>query len=123
MNFVALFLSSLVGTGIGLLWYSHYLFGDKHSSAKPEEKTKYIFVFVTTCIVSIVIGQMIILYRIDPTFFDGVLFGGIVGLGLITPSIATNYVLDQKPLNKLLIVVGHHIAVCITIGAIHALFS
>lgn len=123
MNFVAFFLSSFVGTGIGLLWYSRFLFGNRHSNAKLEEKTKYIFVFVTTCIVSIVIGQMIIAYKTDPTLFDGILVGGIVGLGLITPSIATNYVIDQKPLQSLLIVVGHHIIVCITIGAIHALFS
>src|SRR3989344_8344465 len=124
MSIPAILIATVIGTGIGIWWYSDSLFGKTlPKNIHQKNKSIYLFIFLNTLLTAIVLGQFIRAFNTDPNILQGMLLGGMAGLGLITPAVATNFLLERKTMSHLVVTVLHHTLVTIVMGGILAAFS
>ena len=120
MSIPAILISAIVGTSISMVWYSPRFFG---KTLPKKNKGVHILIFLNTLLLAIVLGQFIRAFNTDPNIVEGMLIGALAGLGLITPVLATRFLLEKKSMSQLVTTALHYGLVTTLMGGIVALFS
>ena len=128
VNILAVVVASVVSMVLGMLWYGPF-FGkqwmslmkltklDMEKSKKKGMTTTYILAFLTTFIMSIVLGYLIELTNILSTF-GGVVVGSLVWLGFLATTLAGSVLWENKPWALYFLNAGHYLLTLVVMGAI-----
>ncbi|MFT7333300.1 MAG: hypothetical protein ACI81S_001520 [Sphingobacteriales bacterium] len=116
-------MASVSGFVIGGLWYAPFLFGkrwmvdngfkDEDSKEGTEKVMGGALVF---SIVSVIFLGLIT--QVHPGLMSGIHVGLFISVGLISTSMAVNYLFERKPLSLFLINAGNQLVTYIVMGAI-----
>lgn len=130
MSIPGLLIATFIGTIIGILWYSKGLFEKtwSHESHIPlpgfkKDKAVYLYTLLNTFLLAVVLAQFLRAFTTEPSIFQGMLIGGMSGLGMITPAIATTFLIEGRTMKHLLITAFYHTATMILMGGLIAYFS
>ena len=127
MGLIAIFAGAIAAYAFGSVWYMALARPWRNASGLTDKDFEgrnpvpFIIAFVCVLIVSFMMqylnAQLVLLSPVE-----GLLFGLAVGLFLVVPWVATNYIFGKRP--KLLIVIDGTYAVvgCGIIGAVQGLF-
>jgi uncharacterized membrane protein len=128
INFLALFVASLVSFAIGAIWYSPVLFSKiwQKSIGLSEEilaKANMALIFGSSFLLMAVMnfGLAIILHghaSREVTAFSGALYGLLIGIFFISTSIGINMLYQRKPFVLWAIDAGYQVLYLTVSGAI-----
>lgn len=128
VNILAVVVASVVSMVLGMLWYGPF-FGkqwmslmkltklDMEKSKKKGMTTTYVLAFLTTFIMSIVLGYLIELTNMLSAF-GGVVVGSLVWLGFLATTLAGSVLWENKPWKLYFLNAGHYLLTLVVIGAI-----
>lgn len=114
MNFLPVFVATIVGMGIGALWYSPFVFGKEWATLSKISKSdmeasyargmwkQYIVQFVTTFIMFAVLGFLISASDTQ-NGTDAAFLGLLVWLGFVAANSVGDMLWANKPLKLILI--------------------
>jgi hypothetical protein len=124
LNIWAILVAGIMNMAIGALWYSGILFGNKWMSYlgfKEEDLTPspwlYLVVFVLGLIIALVMAMFL---QGSSGVKDGLIYGGILALAFVIPTMITHYLYEQRRGGFMLIVAGHELVVFLAYGALLA---
>ena len=124
LNYFAIFVASLSGYVLGAFWYSPFGFGQSWLELvvlKEEELTDpikpMIFTFFSALIKSFTLALVILAFGAK-TFVDGATIGLLVGIGLISTSMFSDYMFGRWNLKLFLIQAGYRVCFVTLAGGI-----
>ena len=129
INYLAVVLGAAAFFAVGALWYG-VLFGQAWQKelwpqgtppAKNSAALSFGLCFLAELVVSWMLGHLIA--RTSPAPHVVLMFAGGFGIGIMTPTIAINYLFQQRSLRLFLIDAGHVIVGSLAMGAVFLLLG
>ena len=134
INFLAVFVSAIIGMAIGALWYSPILFGnvwmkvsgiDKSAIEKSKKSGMwklYLTAFIGTLVMSFVLAYFVsnMSEVVFLSFSVGAKTGFLTWLGFIAPILLGKVLWESKPFKLYLIEVSQYLVALVVIGGILA---
>ncbi|MDP3443392.1 MAG: DUF1761 domain-containing protein [Ignavibacteria bacterium] len=127
INYLAVLVCALVSLGLGLLWYSPFLFGKIwiESIDKTEEEIEkennpfktYPLLFLAQLVMAYVLARMMV-YADATTLAEGVRIAFLGWIGFTAATMFANSIFEGTKLKKLGVDSGYHLVVFLTYGAI-----
>ena len=124
MNFLAVVIAAVAGMAIGAIWYSPVLFSNawmkENGVTKESLKGKnpfapMIFSFLITIVMAFNLAMFL---SGESDFVQGLIAGGLVGIGWVAASLAVLYLFESKSLKLFLINAGYNVVTFIVMGGI-----
>ena len=124
LNFLAILVAAILNMVIGALWYSRIFFGNKwmaYLGFKENEPNAspwtYIIVFLLGLIIAVLMAMFL---RGTTGAKEGLMYGAIIGLGFVIPTILTHYLMEQRKAGFMFIIAGHELLLFLVYGALLA---
>ena len=122
LNIWAILVASLMNMFIGFLWYSKTLFGRqwmaliglKEEDANPKPSL-FIYAYLLGLLIAFV---MAVLLQSAGSALTGLVYGGVIAIGFVIPTILTHYLYEGRKGGLMLIVAGHELLVFLSYGAL-----
>lgn len=124
INWLSVVVACIAAFIIGALWYSPLLFSkiwQKEVGLTDEDLkdvnmfktmgTSFVLQFIAAILMDMFLGN-------EATLVDGIITGGIVGIGWVATSLGTNYLFSKKSLKLFFIDAGYFVVWFILIGLI-----
>lgn len=123
LNYWAVLVAAVSGFVIGGLWYAPFLFGKRwmaDNGFKEEDlKEGTAKVMGGALIMSVVSAIFLgLITQGHPGLMSGIHVGLFISVGLISTSMAVNYLFERKPMSLFLINAGNQIVTYVVMGAI-----
>jgi hypothetical protein len=128
LSLVAVLVVSLVGFGLGTLWYSQFLFARawmeemKLTPESMKENAVRVPLILSGAVVCTIVSTFTLAALIAAHQSSGLLKGAELGLfvaaGLVAAREGTNALFECRSLRHFMIVAGHDVALCTVQGAI-----
>ncbi len=134
MNYLSVFVTTVVAFVIGALWYSPLLFGDAWKKLLKIKVTKKEMEAAMKGMWKVLLGgffvTLILVFMLDlfmnflnvVTFSQGVLLGFLIWLGFLATTMFNIVLYEKKPFKLYLINAGHYLAVLLISGGILAVW-
>ena len=123
LNIWAILVAGVMNMVIGATWYSEALFGKKwmaYLGFKKEELNPsaglFVFVFFLGLLVAVVMG----LFLQGASTLEGLLYGVVIGLGLVIPTLITHALYEQRKAGLMVLTSGHVLVTFMAYGALLA---
>jgi hypothetical protein len=123
LNIWAILVAGVMNMVIGAGWYSEALFGKQwmaHLGFKKEELNpsagQYVFVFVLGLLMAVVFA----LFLQGASVLEGLLYGAVIGVGLVVPMLVTHALMEQRKGGLILLTSGHVLVTFMAYGALLA---
>ena len=124
LNIWAILVAGVVNMVIGALWYSRPLFGNKwmaYLGFKEEEMNNSPWIYVVVFLLGLVIAILMAMFLQGTTgALEGLMYGAIIGLGFVIPTILTHYIMEGRKGGFMFIIAGHELLLFLLYGAILA---
>lgn len=126
VDWVVIFVASLVNMVIGFFWYSKYLFGSvwsKLAHVHMEKRPKILGKVLIAFGFSLVIAYFLAFFQIQlgiTTVTDGMLVGFFLWLGFVIPTHVSAVIWAKKPIKLFYINAGYWCLVFLVMGGIIA---
>jgi len=124
LNFLAILLAAIINMIIGALWYSRALFGNQwmaHLGLKEDEASAspwtYVIVFLLGLIIAVLMAMFL---QGSAGAIEGLMYGAVIGLGFVIPTVLTHYLMEQRKAGFMFIVAGHELLLFLVYGALLA---
>lgn len=134
MNYLSVFVTTVVAFVIGALWYSPLLFGDAWKKLLKIKVSKKEMEAAMKGMWKVLIGgffvTLILVFMLDlfmnflnvVTLSQGVLLGFLIWLGFLATTMFNIVLYEKKPFRLYLINAGHYLAVLLISGGILAVW-
>lgn len=129
INYLAVVLGAVAFFAVGMLWYGA-LFGkawqrELWPEGTPQTKTSPVMLFGLCFLAELVVSWMFghMLARVQPPAHVIWMMASGFGATIMTPTIAINYLFQQRSMKLFLIDAGHVIFGTLAMGAVFVLFS
>lgn len=134
MNYLSVFVTTVVAFVIGALWYSPLLFGDAWKKLLKIKVSKKEMEAAMKGMWKVLIGgffvTLILVFMLDlfmnflnvVTLSQGVLLGFLIWLGFLATTMFNIVLYEKKPFKLYLINAGHYLAVLLISGGILAVW-
>lgn len=123
INIWAILVAGVMNMVIGASWYSETLFGKKwmaYLGFKKEELNPSAGLFVFVFILGLVVAVIMALFLQGATAVEGLLYGAVIGLGLVIPTMITHGLYEQRKAGLMWITSGHVLVNFMAYGALLA---
>lgn len=124
LNIWAILVAGVINMIIGATWYSKALFGNKwmtYLGFKEEELSPSPWLFLVVFLMGLIIAILMAMFLKDATGVgEGLIFGALLALGFVIPTMLTHYLYEQRQGGFMLIVAGHEIVLFLAYGALLA---
>ena len=135
LNFIVIIVATIVGMGVGAIWYSPFVFGplwlkskgwvDEHGKTKKDGRPMLPLMgvmaagtFVTALILAALFNSLVV------TGISGILFVGLcVWLGFAVPVKLGDYLFGGDSFTFFLLSIGHQFVVTMIMSAIVGIFG
>lgn len=128
INMLAVLVASVLGMGVGFLWYSPMLFGkpwmalsgftpESMAGMKKDMTKTYGIMFVAQIVMNYVLAHILSAYQANSVAM-GLQGAFWVWLGFIATTMLTGVLFDRKPLKLYAINVGYHLASLLVAAAV-----
>lgn len=128
LNYLAILVVTVVSFLLGGLWYSDLLFGRVYRAGigkSPEElgsaKIPLVLNFVTAFVTAVVLASLIRRLGIT-TAGEGLMFGLLVGVGIIGASMASDFAFNRFSLSLFLAEAGYRVVLSLIMGVVLAMW-
>lgn len=132
INYLAVLICGVIGTGIGAFWYSHMFLGKVWVAAldKSEEEWRtdfkpaktYIISFLSQLLMAFILA-LIMSYVGVTTPEEGIKVAFMTALGFIATSMTINFLFEGKTFQQFVIDAGYHFIVLLINGIILGAWS
>lgn len=104
---------------IGLVWYSHWLFGDffAPSSKRSHSGLELLWGFLTACVTAYILGLLESLLGVT-TVSDGMYIGFLAWLGFVATTQIGQVIWKRVPFQRFLIATGCKLLAYLSMGGI-----
>jgi len=124
LNFLAILVAAILNMVIGALWYSRPLFGNQwmnHLNLKEDEAGASPWTYVIVFLLGLIIAVLMAMFLQGASGVkEGLMYGAVIGLGFVIPTILTHYLMEQRKAGFMFIIAGHELLVFLTYGALLA---
>lgn len=124
LNFWAILVAGVINMAIGASWYSKALFGNKwmnYLGFKEEELNPSPWLFLLVFLLGLIIAVLMAMFLKEASgAVEGLVFGAVLSLGFVIPTIVTHYLYEQRKGGFMLIVAGHEFVLFLVYGALLA---
>lgn len=124
LNFLAILVAAILNMVIGALWYSRPLFGNKwmaYLGYKDDEPNSSAWTYVIVFLLGLIIAVFMAMFLQGATGVkQGLIYGAVIGLGFVIPTILTHYIMEQRKSGFILIIAGHELLLFLVYGALLA---
>jgi len=124
LNFLAILVAAILNMVIGALWYSRPLFGNQwmnHLNLKEDEAGTSPWTYVIVFLLGLIIAVLMAMFLQGASGVkEGLMYGAVIGLGFVIPTILTHYLMEQRKAGFMFIIAGHELLVFLTYGALLA---
>lgn len=126
VNILAVIVSAIASMGLGFVWYSKILFGNKWSklsgfSGEKSSNGQMIKIYGTIFLTSIVMAYILSIFIHYAGAYDlvmGAKTGFWAWIGFVVPTTLANQLFSKKPFELYGIEVSHHLVNLLVMGAI-----
>lgn len=124
INLIAVILATIAGVGVGFIWFSQKIFGEKWASSIPSVEAEiqpspwiYLINFLATLLMAYTLAQFI--YFLEATTaLKGLMVGFWAWLGFTFTTSITDYIYAHRPLITYAITYGYQLFSLCLMGAI-----
>jgi len=123
INIWAVLVAGVMNMVIGASWYSEALFGKKwmaYLGFKKEELNPSPGLFVFVFFLGLLVAVVMALFLRGAGALEGLLYGALVGLGLVIPTLITHALYEQRKGGLILLTSGHVLVNFMAYGALLA---
>ena len=124
LNIWAILVAGVVNMAKGALWYSRPLFGNQwmaYLGFKEDEPNNSPWIFVIVFLLGLIIAVLMAMFLQGASgWLDGLIYGAVIGLGFVIPTILTHYIMEGRKRGFMLIIAGHELLLFLAFGAILA---
>lgn len=124
LNFLAILVAGILNMVIGALWYSRPLFGNQwmaHLGLKEDEPGASPWTYIVVFILGLIIAVLMAMFLQGTSgALQGLMYGAVIGLGFVIPTILTHYLMEQRKFGFMLIIAGHELLLFLVYGALLA---
>lgn len=124
LNIWAILVAGVINMAIGATWYSRALFGTKWMSylgLKEEDANPSVWLYVVVFLLGLVIALFMAMFlQGSEGVVDGLIYGGVLALVFVIPTMITHYLYEQRKGGFMLIVAGHELVLFMAYGALLA---
>jgi hypothetical protein len=122
LNIVAILVAAILNMLIGAVWYSRPLFGKQwmaYLGFRDDEPGvspwTYVIVFVLGLIIAVFMAMFL---QGSAGAMEGLLYGAVIGFGIVIPTILTHYLMEHRKAGFMLIIAGHELLLFLVYGAL-----
>ena len=124
LNIWAILVAGVINMAIGATWYSRLLFGTKwmnYLGLKEEDANPSVWLFVVVFLLGLIIALFMAMFLQGTSgAVDGLIYGGVLALVFVIPTMITHYLYEQRKGGFMLIVAGHELVLFMAYGALLA---
>jgi hypothetical protein len=123
LNIWAILVAGVMNMVIGASWYSEALFGKKwmaYLGFKKEELNPSAALFGFVFILGLLVAVVMALFLQGASALEGLLYGALIGLGLVIPTLITHALYEQRKAGLILLTSGHVLVNFMAFGALLA---
>ena len=124
LNFLAIILAAVLNMVIGALWYSRLLFGNQwmaYVGLKEDEAGASAWTYVVVFLLGLIIALLMAMFLQGAAgAVEGLLYGAVIGLGFVIPTVLTHYLMEKRKSGFMFIVAGHELVLFLVYGALLA---
>lgn len=122
LNFLAILLAAIINMIIGAVWYSRPLFGNQwmaHLGFKDKEPNASPWTYVIVFFLGLIIALLMAMFLQGANGAkEGLIYGAVIGLGFVIPTILTHYLMEQRKAGFMFIIAGHELLLFLIYGAL-----
>jgi len=122
LNIWAILVASVMNMLIGALWYSKPLFGTQwmnYLGFKDNEPNSSPWTLVIVYVLGLIIAILMAMFLQGAEGAkEGILYGAVIGLGIVIPTILTHYLMEQRKAGFMFIIAGHELLLFLVYGAL-----
>ena len=123
LNIWAILVAGVMNMVIGAAWYSEALFGKQwmaYLGFKKEELNPSAGLFIFVFILGLLVAVIMALFLQGASALEGLLYGAVVGVGLVIPTLLTHALYEQRKAGLMLLTTGHVMVNFMAYGALLA---
>ena len=122
LNIWAVLVASILNMVIGFIWYSKPLFGNQWMASlgfKEEDINPNPLLYLGAYSLGLLIAfVMAVLLQSAGSALTGLVYGGVIAIGFVIPTILTHYLYEGRKRSLIFIVAGHELVLFLTYGAL-----
>ena len=123
LNIWAILVAGVINMVIGAGWYSEALFGKKwmaYLGLKKEELNPSAGLFAFVFFLGLLMAVVMALFLQGASALEGLLFGAVIGVGLVIPMLVTHALMEQRKGGLMWLTSGHVLVTFLAYGALLA---